>query len=100
MEISAENISLLDSVFKSDEQFWLLFLLGVASMIIAVLFAYKLHDSYDNEDIVDSLISENSKYCNSTREKYLTYYRIRMAGTAILFMVIAIILYTVSFSHI
>ena len=100
MEISAENISLFDSIFKSDGQFWFSLIFAVISMIVAFVFAYRLYETYDNYDVVDSYISENSKFDNRTRDKYLMGYRIRMSGISLIFGVVAVVLYFISFSNI
>ncbi|MBE6412553.1 MAG: hypothetical protein E7036_08405 [Opitutales bacterium] len=100
MEISAENISLFDSIFKSDGQFWFSLIFAVISMIVAFVFAYRLYETYDNYDVVDSYISENSKFDNRTRDKYLIGYRIRMSGISLIFGIVAVVLYFISFSNI
>ena len=100
MEISAENISLFDSIFKSDGQFWFSLIFAVISMIVAFVFAYRLYETYDNYDVVDSYISENSKFDNRTRDKYLIGYRIRMSGISLIFGIVAVVLYFTSFSNI
>ncbi len=100
MEISAENISLFDSIFKSDGQFWFSLIFAVISMIVAFVFAYRLYETYDNYDVVDSYISENSKFDNHTRDKYLIGYRIRMSGISLIFGIVAVVLYFISFANI
>lgn len=100
MEISAENISLFDSIFKSDGQFWFSLIFAVISMIVAFVFAYRLYETYDNYDVVDSYISENSKFDNRKRDKYLIGYRIRMSGISLIFGIVAVVLYFISFSNI
>jgi hypothetical protein len=100
MEISAENISLFDSIFKSDGQFWISLILTIPSAIVAFVFAYKLYETYNDYDVVDSVISENSKFSNDRRKQYLIGYRIRMAGISLIFTIIAITLYIVSFLNI
>ena len=100
MEISVENISLFDSIFKSDGQFWFSLIFAIISMIVAFVFAYRLYDSYNDYDVVDSYISENSKFDNRIRDKYLIGYRIRMTGILLIFGVVAVVLYFISFSNI
>ena len=100
MNLPKMNICLLLNIFAKYEEFWILIILAVTFMITAILFAYKFHDAHDNQDIVDSLVSENSKYCDVTRTKRLKEYKIRMLTTAIFFAIISIILYIATFYHI
>ena len=95
-----ENISLLNNIFSGDSEFWVLMLLAFSAMVVSLLFAYKLHEACKNSDIIDSLVSENSKYCETARKKHLKMYKIRMGLLALLFATIAITLYIISFSHI
>lgn len=96
MNLSEMNLN----IFAGHEEFWILIILALISMITAILFAYKFHNAHDNHDVIDSLVSENSKYCDITRGKRLKEYKIKMLATAIFFAVISLILYTASFYHI
>ena len=100
MEMTQEHISLLNDIFGGDGEFWILMLLAFSAMIASLLFAYKLHIAYNDSDITDSLVSENSKYNETARKKHLKAYKIRMGFLTLLFATIAITLYIISFSHI